>query len=385
MEYRCKLYRGSDYNDNGRRYIDSDPLRHFDDILDDEASPFHDELSLEFMRDTYNISFSDNMHFVENESQFAIHNLSKSMKECLMLLRNSKAGIYTEVHDIYDAEWEYVRVFDKFDLLFAYNVECGEPHPIVTYFTPLVVENYPFKGTYVPVTIANGKYPDEKELVYKSGDWFELYHTAEGYLSGGNFFTQFEYDWKRDLPDIKWHIDYAYNGYKVLAEYEKRGTLFSIFSKPDYVEYEELMNEDNAEDSDYKVINHMFRCMKMDADSRRVAEVFFIYLKDGSVELYKTNSIKYPNMIDLLLEDHDFMKSMEYAFGLFVDVDETIRNTYDFDNAWFGAYFEKEKGWMELFDKDQALLEFAKQIPYVLEHMNVPIKGYRELEEYFKS
>lgn len=155
MEYRCKLYRGSDYNDNGRRYIDSDPLRHFDDILDDEASPFHDELSLEFMRDTYNISFSDNMHLVENESQFTIHNLSKSMKECLMLLRNSKAGIYTEVHDIYDAEWEYVRVFDKFDLLFAYNVECGEPHPIVTYFSPLVVENYSFKGTYVPVTIAS--------------------------------------------------------------------------------------------------------------------------------------------------------------------------------------------------------------------------------------
>lgn len=372
MEYRCKLYRGSDYNDNGRRYIDSAPLRHFDDILNDEARPFHDELSLEFMWDTYHISFSDNMHLVENERQFAIHNLSKSMKECLMLLRNSKAGIYTDVHEIQDAEWKYFHMFDKFDLLFAYNVECGKPHPIVSAFAPLVVENYPFKGTYVPVTIFRGRHTDEKELVYKSGDWFELYHTAEGYLSNGNFFTQFEYDWKRDLPDIKQHIDLVYRDYKFFDTYENKCTLYDICG----IQEEEYM--------DYKVINHMRSVSKLEADFRRIAQVFFIYMQDDSVELYARSSVKYPELGEVLTHYYGFELDMKYAYCLFVDVDEVISGEDSFDSVWFGAYFYKEAH-LELFDKAQALLEFSKQIPYVLEHMRLPIKGDRELSDEFSK
>lgn len=189
MEYRCKLYRSFDYKQIDRCCIDSDPLRKFDDILDEEAAPFHNEVSSEFLQETYQIHFSDDMHIMENERQFAIHNLSVSMKAGLMLLRNSQKGIYTDIENLCETVIKFFRAFDRFDLLFAYHAECGNGHPFFTCFSPLVIENYSLNGTTVPVTITHWNDSDEKELVYQSGDWLRVYQTPLGYFSNGNFFT----------------------------------------------------------------------------------------------------------------------------------------------------------------------------------------------------
>lgn len=384
MEYRCRLYRKSDHGQNDRCFIDSDPLSSFDDILDKESSPFHDELSSKFLKEVYDISYTGSMHFEAFGVQYAIHHLSKDAKKGLMLLKNSKAGIYTDIEDDFGKARDYLLKFDEFDLLFAYSVERGESHPPFSYFRHLIVENFPFKGTYVPVTIFNGRYPDEKELVYQSGDWFELYHTPNGYISNGNFFTQFEYDWKRDLPQIKAYIDMRYKEKVMLAEYEKKENLFDIFEEPDYMKMEDT-EEENAEIRPYKVINHLCGCMKREADSRRIAQMFFFYRKDGSVDLYHSCSVKYPDILEILTDQrYEFGESMEYVFALFIDVEEIVTGPCSLEETWFGAYFDKEPGYMELFDKDRALLEFAKQIPYVLSHMNLPLMGDRKLEESFK-
>ena len=99
-----------------------EPLRKFDDILDSELQPFSDELSLRFMKETYDVKFVDNMHFREQgrDDTYAIHNLSKAMKETLMLLRNSRLGIYTEVKHTSDRIADWIRSFEDFDLLFAF-------------------------------------------------------------------------------------------------------------------------------------------------------------------------------------------------------------------------------------------------------------------------
>lgn len=119
------------------------------------------------------------------------------------------------------------------------------------------------------------------------------------------------------------------------------------------------------------------------AVSRRVAQVFFIYMEDGSVILYQCNSVKYPTFDEVLHETYGFEKMMNYAYCLVIDVDEVISGTSDFDDAWFGFYIYKDG--FELFDKNQALPEFAKQIPDVLKCMVVPIQGDGELKEAFRG
>lgn len=371
MKYRCKLYRSFDYKQIDRHCIDSDPLRKFDDILDEEAAPFHDEISLEFLRETYHIYFSDDMHIVENEQQFAIHNLSESMKAGLMLLRNSQKGIYTDIEDLCETVIKYFRAFERFDLLFAYRAECGKAHPIVTCFSPLVVENYALNGTPVPVTITHRNEPDEKELVYRSRDWLRVYRTPQGYFSNGSFFTQFEYDWRRDLPHIKQYIENKYKDFRVFHTYECNSTLLDFCKQfnAHFDDYEGIGH--------YKVVSHISCIHQTEAVSRKVAQVFFIYMEDGSVILYKCNSVKYPTFDEVLYETYGFEKRMKYAYCLVIDVDEVISGTNDFGYAWFGFYIYKDG--FELFDKDRALMEFAKQIPDVLKCMVVPVKGDGEM------
>lgn len=70
-------------------------------------------------------------------------------------------------------------------------------------------------------------------------------------------------------------------------------------------------------------------------------------------------------------------ESVRFKFILFVDVDEVMRKTQNLDYTWFGAYFYRD--YIELYDKDGALLEFAKQIPNALKNMRIQIrKDYEE-------
>ena len=154
----CKLYRLEEtivgYPRKFATDICSDPLREFDNILDREFNPFSDEVSLQFMKEACGIEFVDSMHIQNVRHTFAIHNLVEEIKETLMLLKNSQIGKYTVVRYINRYSIiKWIRDFEKFDLLFAYIVDCGETDPVVNHIYPLKSENFMFRGKVVPVIL----------------------------------------------------------------------------------------------------------------------------------------------------------------------------------------------------------------------------------------
>ena len=74
-------------------------------------------------------------------------------------------------------------------MLFAYIVDCGETDPVVDHIYPLKIENFMFRGKVVPVIL--GCEPRQKcsELVYQTGEWFELYRYPDGVYESPFFFS----------------------------------------------------------------------------------------------------------------------------------------------------------------------------------------------------
>lgn len=347
--------------------VDLEPQRSFDNILDKELAPFHDEDSVKFLSESFDIEYVDGMHFSEDGIQYYLHSFAEPVKECLMLLRNSKKGVYTLISEMQPSIAKYIREFKDFDLLFVLDVMQDRPsRSPVACLCPMEVENFVLRGSKTPVLV-DLSIPDDAELVYQTGEWFELYEKDGKLYGNGNFFTLYDYDFKRDLPSIQDYIEYKYKKYKFFDTYEKFCTCIDLFGND--IDCNGLGN--------IKVINHMRHISKLEANSRRVACLIILYMNDYSVILQARVSVKYPSIAEIIEENLSMKESVRFKFILFVDVDEVMRKTQNLDYTWFGAYFYRD--YIELYDKDGALLEFAKQIPNALKNMRIQIrKDYEE-------
>lgn len=356
--FKCILYRYDmlpieDY------HVDIDPQRSFDNILDKESAPFHDRDSVKFLSEAFGVEYVDGMHYSEGGMQYYLHSFAKSVKECLMLLRNSKRGVYTLISEMQSNVAKYIRDFKDYDLLFVLDVMEERPsRSPVAYLYPIQVENFVFRGRKTPVLV-DLSVPDDAELVYQTGEWFELYEKDGKLYGNGNFFTLYDYDFKRDLPSIQDYIERNYKHYKFFDAYEKSCTC------------EDLFGNDSGCLKDVKVVSHMRYISKLEADSRRAACLSILYMNDYSVIFQAGVSVKYPHIAEIIEENLSMKESVRFKFILFVDVDEVMRKTQDLDYTWFGAYFYRD--YIELYDKDGALLEFAKQIPNALKNMRISI------------
>lgn len=362
--FKCILYRYDMLPMKDYR-VDLDPQRSFDDILDRELAPFHDEISVKFLSETFGIEYVDGMHFSEAGMQYYLHSFAKPVQECLMLLRNSKQGIYTLITEMQPNVAKYIHNFKDFDLLFVFDVMEERPSwSPVTCFHPILVENFVYRGSKAPVLV-DYNIPDNAEVVYKSGEWFNLYEKDGRLYGGGNFFTLYDYDFKRDLPSIQDYIERKYKDYKFFDTYEKSCTC------------EELFGNDFDYLKDIKAVSHMRYISKLEADNRRVACLIILYMDDYSVIFQARVSVKYPHITEVIEENLSMRETIRFKFILFVDVGEILRNTQDLDYTWFGAYFYRD--YIELYDADGALLEFAKQIPNALKNMRTPMR--KDFEE----
>lgn len=362
--FKCILYR-YDMLPIEEYRVDLEPQRSFDNILDKELAPFHDEISLKFLSETFGIEYVDGMHFSEGGMQYYLHSFAESVKECLMLLRNSKKGVYTLISEMQSNVAKYIHNFKDFDLLFVLNVMKDRPsRSPVAFLCPMLIENFVFRGSKTPVLV-DLSIPDDAKMVYQTGEWFELYEKDGKLYGNGNFFTLYDYDFKRDLPSIQDYIEHRCKRYKFFDIYEKSCTC------------EDLFGNDFGYLKDIKVVSHMRYISKLEADSRRVACLIILYMNDYSVILQARVSVKYPHIAEIIEENLSMKESVRFKFILFVDVDEVMRKTQDLDYTWFGAYFYRD--YIELYDKDGALLEFAKQIPNALKNMRIPIR--KDFEE----
>lgn len=110
---------------------------------------------------------------------------------------------------------------------------------------------------------------------------------------------------------------------------------------------------------------------KREAMNRKIAILNVDYMNDGTICLKTDISFKYPSWMELIDEDEKLPDTVKYRFFLYLDVDEIIRSKDDFDEIWFGGY--KYRDYTELYNKDDALMEFSKQIPDILANMRIPI------------
>lgn len=177
------------------------------------------------------------------------------------------------------------------------------------------------------------------ELVYQTGEWFELYRYPDGVYESPFFFSLFEYDWKRDLPNIKDFIDCEYEDYKILDKYEKVCELKDILPVNHPVRDDEAIYNP-------KVVSHLLYLPKLEADNRRIVVLFVNYLEDGSVSLETSISFKYPDLRGLLENNNGMTDSIRYRFFLYIDVNERISSKKDFGETWIGGYIYEE--WIEI-------------------------------------
>lgn len=358
--FKCILFRYDMLPTEDYR-VDLEPQRSFDDILDEEPAPFHDEISVKFLSETFGIEFADGMHYSEGGMQYYLHSFAKSVKECLMLLRNSKRGVYTLISEMQSNVAEYIHNFEDFDLLFVLDVMQDRPsRSPVAFLYPMEVGNFVFRGSKTQVLVGLSV-PDDAQLVYQTGEWFHLYGKNGRLYSDGNFFTLYDYDFKRDLPSVQEYIGRKYKNYKFFGSYERICTCKDLFGS----------DTDCSGLGNIKVINHMGYISKLEADSRRAVCLKFLYMNDGSVVLRTGISVKYPSAVEIIGENLPVNGNIRFKFILFVDTDEVMYKTQDLDYTWFGAYFYRDC--IELYDKDGALLELAKQIPDVLKKMGIPV------------
>ena len=164
---------------------------------------------------------------------------------------------------------------------------------------------------------------------------------------GENLFTfcrKFDYDWKRDLPDIAKCIGYKYDKYVPLTYYSQ------------WFEAGVMCN---------KKILASAAVYDREFFSRRLAIMLIDFMKDDSVKLSKVNSIKNPDLRLILDELPSVADDVKRTYFLVIDVDETIRSASEIvEKCVFGGWINKE--YVELFDTINALQLFKALIPDIL-------------------
>lgn len=164
---------------------------------------------------------------------------------------------------------------------------------------------------------------------------------------GENLFTfcrKFDYDWKRDLPDIAQLIDMKYpEGCEVILTYKEWFEAGVICDKKIFAK----------------------TLLKEKLRSRRLAIMLIDFMKDKSVRLSKINSTKNPDTRLLFDDLPSVADDVKRTFYLIIDIDETIRSERDIvDYCIYGGWINKE--FVEVLGKEEALPIFEDLIPFIL-------------------
>ena len=158
------------------------------------------------------------------------------------------------------------------------------------------------------------------------------------------FCRKFEYDWKRDLPDIAQLIDMKYpEGCEVILTYKEWFEAGVICDKKIFAK----------------------TLLKERLRSRRLAIMLIDFMKDKSVRLSKINSTKSPDTRLLFDDLPSVADDVKRTFYLIIDIDETIRSERDIvDYCIYGGWINKE--FVEVLGKEEALPIFEDLIPFIL-------------------
>ena len=292
-------------------HVCEDVYARFEMLVGNEEFPFRDEASIAFLKKR-NCSFIEGDRYAirngaDIDRVFPITYINRCEQEGLILISNSQKGIYTHTKHLDRLVINALKKLD-IDILLAVCVDEDDVYGILSVVKDFEAVNFDY---------------------------------------GDNLFTfcrKFEYDWKRDLPDIAEYIGYKYDKYVPLTSYSQWFEAGVICNK-------KILASAALYDREFF--------------SRRLAVMLVDFMKDDSVKLSKVNSIKNPDLRLILDELPSVADDVKRTYFLVIDVDETIRSAREIvENCVFGGWINKE--YVELFDTINALQLFKALIPDVL-------------------
>lgn len=296
------------YNDNTYKVCE-DVYSIFEMLTAKYEYPFRDEASITFLKNR-SCSFIKGDRYAireKNDRVFPITYINRCEQEGLVLINNSQRGMYTHTKHLDTLVIDALKKLD-IDVLLAVCVDEDNVDGILFAL-----------GNFKPVNFDYGK------------DLFA-------------FCRKFEYDWKRDLPDIARLIDMKYSeGSEVVLTYREWFEAGVICDKKIYAK----------------------TLLKEKLNSRRLVIMLADFMQDGSVRLSKINSTKNPDTRILFDDLPSVVDGIKRTFYLIIDIDETIRSERDIvDYCIYGGWINKE--YVEVYGKKEALPIFEDLIPDIL-------------------
>lgn len=292
-------------------HVCEDVYARFEMLVGNEEFPFRDEASIAFLKKR-NCSFIEGDRYAIRDGAdidrvFPITYINRCEQEGLILISNSQRGIYTHTKHLDRLVINALKKLD-IDILLAVCVDEDDVYGILSAIKDFEPVNFDY---------------------------------------GENLFTfcrKFEYDWKRDLPDIAKCIGYKYDKYVPLTYYSQ------------WFEAGVMCN---------KKILASAALYDREFFSRRLAVMLIDFMKDDSVKLSKVNSIKNPDLRLILDELPSVADDVKRTYFLVIDVDETIHSERDIvERCVFGGWIYKD--YVELFGTVNALQLFKALIPDIL-------------------
>ena len=281
----------------------------FEILAGTDEFPFRDEASVAFLKKR-NCSFIEGDRYAireGNDRVFPITYINRCEQEGLILINNSQRGIYTHTKHLDRLVINALKKLD-IDILLAVCVDEDDMYNLL----------FAIKD-FEPVNFDYGK------------DLF-------------NYCRKFEYDWRRDLPDIARLIDMKYpEGCEIVLTYREWFEAGVICDKKIFAK----------------------TLLKEKLRSRRLAIMLIDFMKDESVRLSKINSTKNPDTRLLFDDLPSVADDVKRTFYLIIDIDETIRSERDIvDYCIYGGWINKE--FVEVLGKEEALPIFEDLIPFIL-------------------
>lgn len=292
-------------------HVCEDVYARFEMLVGNEEFPFRDEASIAFLKKR-NCSFIEGDRYAIRDGAdidrvFPITYINRCEQEGLILISNSQRGIYTHTKHLDRLVINALKKLD-IDILLAVCVDEDYVYGILSAVKDFEAVNF-----------------DYGENLF-------------------NFCRKFEYDWKRDLPDIARWIGYKYGKYVPL-------TYYSQWFEANVICNKKVLMSAAVYDREFF--------------SRRLAVMLIDFMKDDSVKLSKVNSIKNPDLRLILDELPAIADDVKRTYFLVIDVDETIRSERDVvESCAFGGWIYKD--YVELFDTINALQLFKALIPDIL-------------------
>lgn len=292
-------------------HVCEDVYARFEMLVGNEEFPFRDEASIAFLQKR-NCSFIEGDRYAIRDGAdidrvFPITYINRCEQEGLILISNSQRDIYTHTKHLDRLVINALKKLDM-DILLAVCVDEDDVYGILSAVKDFEAVNF-----------------DYGENLF-------------------NFCRKFEYDWKRDLPDIAQLIDMKYpEGCEVILTYKEWFEAGVICDKKIFAK----------------------TLLKEKLRSRRLAIMLIDFMKDKSVRLSKINSTKNPDTRLLFDDLPSVADDVKRTFYLIIDIDETIRSERDIvDYCIYGGWINKE--FVEVLGKEEALPIFEDLIPFIL-------------------